>query len=1082
MRPILLTALLMLAALIGGMFAVAPPATAQSSLNLPLDLVVVVDNSGSMTDPDYGESDPRGLRYDATSMLIDLVGGDDRIGLVHFATKANNMLGELRRVGDDRARLQDAVQQMATSDLQSEEERLYTNYAPAFSTSLSMLTSSREPDRKQAVIFLTDGAPSDMNDATRLSATLRDFEAAGIPVYLLMLRPHLDSIKDADVRNRTNTTIASVLSLFRDEQRPVIEIGSPADIARAFASVLTQLQPGTYLDTLAGSSGSSGSDQALFSVRAITPQRLSSATFVFFANGTVPGFSVTNDASPADAKPSLSQKPGKYVVFTSESSGGSLAGEWNFTAHARPEQVSAFAFLRSELRMQLRYPDATTATIGMIPGQKLLIGAVIDGLAADQAGELRLRVNSERCPDARREQPSDQPIQQMQSAGLSEIGLPIFWNTIAAANKDLYVIVEYAPANALALWRCYPIPALKGALAPLIIEPAPNNLDAAGTFPVRATLPPNITWTSSAYLQSPDGRVTRSDLNPSGQGVSPQVTAGGTYAIRVVAEGVVAGHHVALFGEQTQMIEGTISLETSDIDLGVIKQLGQSLTGTIKLNAPLLTSASNIRFPRDQAQMIGSDGASSDISRVQLDLCSSGASLANGTVTCEVLITPPNDLPRGKYQIRVPVEAENQSVRFDFLLLHFERPESGLSLNIPADGFTYPDPITVAHPILTTTVVITRILFDDPLDLPSLDVLKLRDEKQMRDLPSSQVKLSLLPDGGGQSGRYLLALEPDPNLRVGQYEVRARLVASSSLPITPSEIVLRFNKPSVQVVLSPESGRNISPVVPVYRLEPIWGVVSLPFWRPQAVLAMTGEVLYDTSFPTAFPPPTINRVVKLDEPDKDIAEETFTLHWRDDGAVPERAGVYQRSLELDLHRWLAFAPGEYEVSMLTDPSVVQSPRDVLVRVRVYGLGELFWWRIVPGLLIFGLFASFVNYSYVRMRRGFRGDLKIGERTFLLGGTEPIEIVYHHNLGSFTPRPVASGEVAVDITQVATIESLNLRSIRITANERPDEPIVLFIDTPHTLESGATLTYSSHRQSRRAASESEQTTGSRTGGS
>ena len=1072
-RPILPTALLVLIALIGGALAIIPPATAQSSLNLPLDLVVIVDNSGSMTEPDYGESDPRGLRYDATSMLIDLVNDDDRIGLVHFATRANNMLGELRRVGDDRAQLQDAVQLMATSDLQTDEDRLYTNYAPALSTSLSLLASSKEENRKQAVIFLTDGAPSDLNDAPKLNTVLGDFEAAGIPVYLLMLRPRLDSIKDSGVRARTNTTIANVLSLFRDEQRPVIEISSPADIARAFASVLTQLQPGTYLDTLAGSSGSSGSDLAIFSVRAITPQRLSRATFVFFANSTAPAFSVINDASPVEAKPTLSQKPGKYAVFASESSGGSLSGEWSFTARVKPEQVSAFAFLRSELRMQLRYPNVAAAPVGMIPSQKLLIGAAVDGLAADQADEVRLRVNPERCPEARREQPSDRPIQQMQSVGLSETGSPIFWNTTQAEDKELYVTVEYAPANALALWRCYPITAVKETLAPLTIEAAPNNLDAAGTFPIRATLPPNITWVASAYLLSPDGQVTKSDLDSNGRGVSPQVTLGGTYIVRVVAEGVVAGRSVALFGEQTQLIEGTISLETTDIDLGVIKQLGQSLNGIIRLNAPLLTNTSDIRFAADKAQLIGPDGASIDVSAIQLNLCSGGASLTNGTVTCEVEITPPNNLARGSYQIRVPVEVENQRILFDFLVLHFERPESGLSLNLPADGFTYPDPITRAQPILTTTVVAERILFNDQLQIQeSLEVIALRDEKQMRNLPPSQVTLRLLPASGVESGRYLLSLEPDYSLPVGQYEVRARLV-NPPVPVTPSEIVLRFNKPSVQVVLSPESGRNINTAgLPIYRLEPIWGVVSLPFWRPQSVLAMTSEVLYDTNFPTAFPPPTINRVVKLDDPEQDISEETFAPYWRDDGAVPERTGVYNRILELELGRSLAFASGEYEVSLLTDPSLVQRPRDVTVRVRVYGIGELFWWRIVPGLLVIGLLASLGNYSYVSMKRGFRGDLKIGEHTFVLKGTDPLEIVYHHNIGSFAVQSVASGEAVENITQVATIESLNLRSIRLTANERPDEPITLFIDIPHTLESGDTLMYISHRQSRRATPEKD----------
>jgi hypothetical protein len=86
-RPLLLalSALLLLGSLA---FDRAPtPARPQAGTVPLIDILAVVDDSGSMTEGDH-PSDPTGLRYAAARLLVDLAQSGDRVDVISFNNDA----------------------------------------------------------------------------------------------------------------------------------------------------------------------------------------------------------------------------------------------------------------------------------------------------------------------------------------------------------------------------------------------------------------------------------------------------------------------------------------------------------------------------------------------------------------------------------------------------------------------------------------------------------------------------------------------------------------------------------------------------------------------------------------------------------------------------------------------------------------------------------------------------------------------------------------------------------------------------------------------------------------------------------
>jgi hypothetical protein len=110
-----------------------PYSAAMAQGDKPLDLAIVIDNSESMTKPEFGEADPSGLRYVAAKMLIDLVSDHDRVGVVHFSKEARSLTEQPVLMSQQRDGLKQAIEQ-AQADEQGD-----TQYKKALDSAYKLL-------------------------------------------------------------------------------------------------------------------------------------------------------------------------------------------------------------------------------------------------------------------------------------------------------------------------------------------------------------------------------------------------------------------------------------------------------------------------------------------------------------------------------------------------------------------------------------------------------------------------------------------------------------------------------------------------------------------------------------------------------------------------------------------------------------------------------------------------------------------------------------------------------------------------------------------------------------------------------
>ncbi len=173
-----------------------------------IDVIVILDDSGSMATcwpwpqegPPYGPpcegvsynapSDPNELRYSAARLLIHLADGADRIAVLRFDNRAEGVgaLGLLQEVGgaENRRRLAASLQPPTDYAL-----RGFTRLDLGLEEALNLLNVSRDPNRSQYVLLLTDGEPTApiaiADQEEMITDLLEQIQAAGALVYPVIL-------------------------------------------------------------------------------------------------------------------------------------------------------------------------------------------------------------------------------------------------------------------------------------------------------------------------------------------------------------------------------------------------------------------------------------------------------------------------------------------------------------------------------------------------------------------------------------------------------------------------------------------------------------------------------------------------------------------------------------------------------------------------------------------------------------------------------------------------------------------------------------------------------------------------------
>jgi hypothetical protein len=249
------------------------PAAAQSTplpslstngngFNQPIDVVVVLDDSGSMATcwpwpRDGGQpfappcggssnnppSDPGELRYSAARLLLQLAGDDDRIAVIRFDSTAEGVgeLGALQPVGDAANR-----QRLATSLLAPDDylRRGYTRIDLGLQAANDLLQGAREAGRNQYVLLLTDGEPSGPQgfggQGEEIRALVTTLNNAGVLVFPVVL---------------CNPTAGCAGEFLREQlpELPASQATTAQELLRVFSELFAEMKPD--LSVITGSGG-----------------------------------------------------------------------------------------------------------------------------------------------------------------------------------------------------------------------------------------------------------------------------------------------------------------------------------------------------------------------------------------------------------------------------------------------------------------------------------------------------------------------------------------------------------------------------------------------------------------------------------------------------------------------------------------------------------------------------------------------------------------------------------------------------------------------------------------------------------
>lgn len=131
----------------------------------PLDLVVVVDSSGSMNTSDKSKT-----ALAAVKMLVNMMpAADSRVGIINFSRTATVLTKDEK--GNDALLGLDSLTNVVTirKDVSDVTYRGGTGIGNAVYTATELLEANKSDDRAQAIILFTDGVNDFENDAIALS-------------------------------------------------------------------------------------------------------------------------------------------------------------------------------------------------------------------------------------------------------------------------------------------------------------------------------------------------------------------------------------------------------------------------------------------------------------------------------------------------------------------------------------------------------------------------------------------------------------------------------------------------------------------------------------------------------------------------------------------------------------------------------------------------------------------------------------------------------------------------------------------------------------------------------------------------
>lgn len=320
---------------------------AAPSDNLPIDVLLVLDDSGSMAtcwpwgdDPvrrtddcaRYGQSAPSdlaSLRYSAAKLLVQLADDDDRIMVIRFDSTVEAVgATAFQRVGgpDSRRQIISSLNPPASYD-----QRGYTRIDLGLAEAVKIFHTQGSAERQRYVLFLTDGTPTHPQKVpqdTAIADSASQLGALGVQIFPVALcSPDNTACPKAFLERLLGATQ---------------EARQAQDLLRVFSEIFTRMKPTLHIVDYAN--GQNGDGDLELQIRQVHGARQLNVVT------TRDGFSaLLRDGSPQS--PQLALQDGNIAVHSIESS-VLPDGRWTVKA----QENTSFVVAKTETYPRLIHP------------------------------------------------------------------------------------------------------------------------------------------------------------------------------------------------------------------------------------------------------------------------------------------------------------------------------------------------------------------------------------------------------------------------------------------------------------------------------------------------------------------------------------------------------------------------------------------------------------------------------------------------------------------------------------------------------------------------------------------------------
>ncbi len=336
---------------------------AQTGVDTRIDVVLVIDNSGSME-----QNDPHNMRISAARLFTNLAAPGDQIGIVSMgdrdSTKAVMSLSTV-----------DAVNQLTWESLRTIKapDKLsgWTYMGEALDLAGNVLDNAGKHNLNRAVIFLTDGKPTYRDEdragqEAKFSAAVERLKRDRVKVFGIALGG------DADAE-LLRTAISSPTA------GKVWTAQNADQLLSIYTDIMAQLQDGRYVDSYA-----IVGNVETFLANVNPRQQIRQVNFVFPAQNAEPPEiqSLLLPSTPFSGLDKLSRfKDPNWSMFTARPEYvPKFNGEWRASLKTPGPQTPMVAVIKSDLRARVvepvpSIPDDESAVRYYPAGRPLLIRA-----------------------------------------------------------------------------------------------------------------------------------------------------------------------------------------------------------------------------------------------------------------------------------------------------------------------------------------------------------------------------------------------------------------------------------------------------------------------------------------------------------------------------------------------------------------------------------------------------------------------------------------------------------------------------------------------------------------------------------